>query len=66
MEQNGLLVASMDYVLFVDGQEPTPKGDSEIIKATPFLVMKVMPSTMIWSMLVQCKGVPGVGWPTRQ
>ena len=29
-EQHGLLVASMDYGFFTDGQEPTPKGDSEI------------------------------------
>ena len=38
-EQNGLPV---DYGFFTDGQEPTPKGDSEITKgATPFPVVKV-------------------------
>ena len=34
------------------------KGDSENIKgATPFSVVNVKQSMIIWSMLVQCKGV---------
>ena len=58
-EQNGLHVASMDYGFFTDAQEPTtPEGDSDITKgATPFLVVNVKPSMVIWSMLVQCEGV---------
>ena len=56
-EQHGLLVASMDYGFFTDGQEPTPKGDSELAKgAAPFSVVKVKPN-MIWSMPVQYKSV---------
>ena len=45
-------VASMDHEFFTDG------GDGEHIRGTtPFLMVKVDPSMMIWSMLVQCKGV---------
>ena len=48
----------MDYGFFTDGQEPTSRDDGEHTKgATPFLVVKVMPCMMIWSMSVQCKGV---------
>ena len=51
-EQNCLLVASMDYGFFTDGD------DGEHTRgATPFLVVKVKPSVLIWSTLVQCKGV---------
>ena len=57
-EQHSPLVASMDNGSYTDGQEPTQKRDSEIAKgATPFSVVKVKRSIMIWSMLVQCKGV---------
>ena len=51
-EQDGLRVASMDYGFFADGD------DGEHNKgATPFQVVKVKSSMMIWSMPVQCKGV---------
>ena len=51
-EQNSLPVASMDYSFFTD------RDDGEHRRgATPFLVVKVKPSMMIWSMPVQCKGV---------
>ena len=43
-EQNGLLVASMEYGFFIDGHTR---------RTTPFLVVKVKPSMMIWSMPVQ-------------
>ena len=51
-EQNSLLAARMVCGFFTDGDfgEHT-RG------ATPFLVVEVKPSMMIWSMLVQCKGV---------
>ena len=42
----------MDCGFFTDGDDGNhTKG------ATPFLVVKVKPSMMIWSMPVQCKGV---------
>ena len=42
----------MDYGFFTD------RDDGEHTRrATPFLVVKVKPSMLIWSMLVQCKGV---------
>ena len=42
----------MDYGFFADGD------DGEHTRgATPFLVVKVQPSVMIWSVPVQCKGV---------
>ena len=48
----------MDYGFITDGQEPTPKGDIEITKGvTPFSLVKVKPSMMIWSMLAQCTSV---------
>ena len=51
-EQNRLPVASMDYRFFSDGD------DGEHTKGSaPFWVVKVKPSMMIWSTLVQCKGV---------
>ena len=51
-EQIGLPVAIMDYGFFPDGD------DGEHTRgATPFLVVKVKPSMVIWSMPVQCKGV---------
>ena len=50
-EQNSLPVASMDYGFSTDGEE----GDTR--RATPFLVVKIKPSMMIWSMPVQFKGV---------
>ena len=57
-EQDCILVASMGYGFFSDGQEQTSKGDGDITRdATPFWVAKVMPSTMIRSMLVHCKSV---------
>ena len=50
-EQNSLLVASMDYGFFTDGD------DGEHTRgATPFLV-NLKPTMMIWSTPVQCKGV---------
>ena len=51
-EQNSLLVASLEYGFFTDGDDGEHKKE-----ATPFLVAKVKSSMMIWSMLVQCKGV---------
>ena len=49
-EQNSLLVASMGYGFCTDGD------DGEHTKgATPFLVVKVKPSMLIWSMLVDDK-----------
>ena len=51
-KQNSLLVASMDYGFFTDGDD-----GEHTRRATPFLVVKVKPNMMIWSMLVQCKGV---------
>ena len=50
-EQNSLPVPSMDNGFFIDGD------DGEHTRATPFLVVKVKPSMMIWSMTVQCRGV---------
>ena len=51
-EQNSLPVASMDYGFFTD------EDDGEHTKgATPSLVVKVMPSMMIWSTPVPCKSV---------
>ena len=48
-EQNSLPVASMDYGFFTDGD------DGEHTRGvTPFLVVKVKPRMMIWSMPVQC------------
>ena len=42
----------MDYGFFTDGD------DGEHTRgATPFLVVKIKPSMMFWSMLVPCKGV---------
>ena len=40
----------MDYWFFTDDGEHTKE-------ATPFLLVTVNPSMMIWSMPVQCKGV---------
>ena len=61
-EQSGLLVATMVCGFFTDGQEPTPIGNIDITHgATPLLVVKVMPSMMIWSMHVQCKGMEDLG-----
>ena len=52
-EQNSSLVASMDYGFSTHGY------DGEHTRgATPFLVLKIKPSMMIWSMLVECKGRP--------
>ena len=42
----------MDYGFFTDGDD-----GGHTRGATSFLVVKVKPSVMIWSMLVQCKGV---------
>ena len=50
-EQNCLPVASMDYGFFTDGDD-----GEHTTGATPFLLVKVKPSMMIWSMPVQCKG----------
>ena len=47
-----LFVASMDYGFFVDGDD----GEHTRI-ATLFLVVKIKPSMMIWSMFVLCNGV---------
>ena len=44
----------MDYGVFTDGDE-----SEHTRRATPFLVVKVEPSVMIWSTLVQCQGVDG-------
>ena len=41
-----------DYGFFTDGDD-----GEHTRRATPFLVVKVKPNMMIWSMLVQCKGV---------
>ena len=61
-----VFLASMDLGFFTDGQEPTPKGDSEITKgATPFLVVKVKPSIMIWNMPVPFKRRGGPGSSQR-
>ena len=47
----------MDLGFFTDRQEQTSKGDGKITReVTPILVLKLKPSMMIWSMLVQCKG----------
>ena len=47
-EQNSLLVVNMDYEFFTDGD------DGEHTRgATPFLVVKIKPSMMIWSTHVQ-------------
>ena len=44
----------MDHGFFTDGD------DGEHTRgATPFVVVKVKPSMMIWGMPVQCKGVEG-------
>ena len=51
-EQNSLPVVSMDDGLFTDGYDVEHTRG-----ATPFLVVKVKLSMMIWSMLVQCEGV---------
>ena len=51
-EQNNLLVASMDYGFFADGDD-----GEQTRGATPFLVVTVKPSMMIWSMPVHCNGV---------
>ena len=56
-EQNSLPVASMDYRFFTDGDE------SDTRRATPFLVVKIKPSMMMWSMPVQCKGVEDQATP---
>ena len=49
---------STDHGLFTDGQEQASRGDGEITRrATPFFVVKVKPSMMIWSMPVHCEGV---------
>ena len=59
-EQNSLPVASMDYRFFTDGDE------SDTRRATPFLVVKIKPSMMMWSMPVQCKSVEDQAtWPPR-
>ena len=51
-EQNSVPLASMDDGFFTDGD------DSEHTReATPFVVVKVKPSMMIWSARVRCKGV---------
>ena len=51
-EQNSSPVASMDHGFFTDGDyDEHSKG------ATQFLVVKVKPSMMIWSMPVRCQGV---------
>ena len=51
-DQNSLLVASMHIGFFTDGD-----NGEHTMGATPFLVVKVKPSVMVWSTLVQCKGV---------
>ena len=51
-ERNRLPVASMDYGFFTAGDD-----GEHTTGVTPFLVLKVKPSMMIWSMPVQCRGV---------
>ena len=54
-EQHAIPVARMDHGFFTDGQEQNMRGETK--GATPFMVVKVKPSVMIWIMLVQCKCV---------
>ena len=57
-EQNGLFVASMDFgSSLMDRNQYRKVAASSPREPLRFLVVKVKPSMMIWSMLVQCKGV---------